>query len=39
MASVGQGTGDYVYTIDQDGIQRTTRFEGETVAIDNWKYK
>jgi type IV pilus assembly protein PilE len=39
LASVGQDTGDYVYTIDQDGVQRTTRFEGETVAIDNWKYK
>ena len=40
LAGVGKGgAGDYVYTINQDGEQKTTRFAGESVDAAYWKFK
>ena len=40
MANEGLGSaGDFVYTIDQDGILSTSKFKGAAVTADYWKYK
>ncbi len=38
-ADSGLGAGNYVFTVDQDGVQKTTSFDGESVDIDHWAYK
>jgi prepilin-type N-terminal cleavage/methylation domain-containing protein len=40
VAGVGTSSaGDYIYTINQDGVRSTTRYKGAAVAIDDWKYR
>ncbi len=36
---LGSADGDYVFTIDQDGSQVTTQFEGASVSYTYWHFK
>jgi type IV pilus assembly protein PilE len=41
-SAAGQGlgdAGDYVYTINQDGVVSTTSFRGESTTADHWVYQ
>lgn len=40
QANEGLGAaGDYVYTIDQDGVKGTTKYKDTSVTVADWKYK
>ena len=40
LADVGLGNaGSYVFTINQDGATKTTKFKGGSVNLDYWKYR
>ena len=39
LDSVSGAAGSYVYTLNQDGATKTTKFKGGSVNLDYWKYR